>query len=298
VQVYSSSRYFKSLPLSHSDQRPTICSLPDVIYPCVGALSHMIVVASFMASCDFRVSTIYAPCRGAGVELPRNIRYKWAVHPIYFPIQSVHTQETQDTLIFKGTIEHLEDPKHFRRFITALRAKKWVLYAKEPFDGPQHAFTYVSRYTHRVAISNSRLVDLSDGNVTFKARDNANPGKHQLLTLSAHEFIRRFLIHVLPKGFVRIRHYGLLAPCDAKTKLQTARQLILQMDPESPHYQPLPKHHVLSNKPWQQLMKELTGVDPHICPKCGKATLLRISLNPLTCLSLSIEGPVPVLDSS
>jgi hypothetical protein len=207
-------------------------------------------------------------------------------------------QEAQDTLIFKGTIEYLKDPKHFRRLITTLRGKKWVLYAKKPFDGPQHAFAYLSRYTHRVAISNSRLVDLSDGNVTFKARDNANPGKHQLLTLSAHEFIRRFLIHVLPKGFVRIRHYGLLAPCNAKTKLQKARQLILQMNPQASHYQPLLKHHASSKKPWQQLMKELTGIDLHICPKCGKGTLLRINLNSLTYLSLSIEGPVPILDSS
>lgn len=204
----------------------------------------------------------------------------------------------QRQLIFTGTIAYLQRPKSFGRFIRALKAKKWVLYAKKPFDGPQHAFAYLSRYTHRVAISNQRLVSFSDGNVTFKARDNAHPGKHQLLTLSAHEFIRRFLIHVLPKGFVRIRHYGLLAPCNAKTKLQTARQLILKMDPETPHLQPLLKHHALSKKPWQHLMKELTGIDLQICPKCGKGTLLKISLHSLSYLTLSIEGPVPILDSS
>jgi len=162
----------------------------------------------------------------------------------------------QGQLTFNGNIAYLQRPKTFDRFIRALRRKKWVVYSKEPFDGPQHAFAYVSRYTHRVAISNSRLVDFSHGNVTFKARDNANPAQHQLLTLSAHEFIRRFLLHVLPKGFVRIRHYGLLAPCNAKTKLQKARQLILKTNPTALHLHSSLKQQEQSNKGWQHLMKD------------------------------------------
>jgi hypothetical protein len=204
----------------------------------------------------------------------------------------------QRTLTPAGTVEHLNDSKTFRRFIRTLRRKKWVLYSKEPFDGPQQAFAYVSRYTHRVAISNHRLVSSSDGKVTFRARDNTTAGQLRVVTLSAHEFIRRFLLHVLPKGFVRIRHYGLLAPCNTKTKLQTARQLILQITPADGHHQPFLKQDAQSNKPWHQLMKELTGVDLHTCPKCGKGTLLRISLSSLTYLSLLIETPVAILDSS
>jgi hypothetical protein len=204
----------------------------------------------------------------------------------------------QATLNSKGTIKHLNDPKTFRRFIRTLRRKKWVLYCKEPFDGPQQAFSYVSRYTHRVAISNHRLVSCSNGKVTFRARDNTTPGHQRLLTLSAHEFIRRFLLHILPKGFVRIRHYGLLAPRNAKTKLEIARQLILQTNPEDRHHQPSLKQNEQSNKAWQELIKELTGLDLHTCPKCGKGTLVRIRLDFLTYLKPLIEAPVAILDSS
>jgi hypothetical protein len=204
----------------------------------------------------------------------------------------------QGTLSCAGTIKHLKDPKTFRRFIKTLRRKKWVLYCKQPFDGPQQAFAYVSRYTHRVAISNNRLVSSSNGKVTFRARDNTAPGHQRLLTLTTHEFIRRFLLHVLPKGFVRIRHYGLLAPRNAKTKLEIARQLILQIKPEDPHHQSFLKQSEQSNKAWHQLMKELTGVDLHTCPKCGKGTLVRIRFDFLTYLKPLIEGPVAILDSS
>ncbi len=202
----------------------------------------------------------------------------------------------QGTLTPKGTIKHLKDPKTFRRFIRTLRRKKWVLYCKEPFDGPQQAFSYLSRYTHRVAISNHRLVSCSNGKVTFRARDNTAPGHHRLIPLTAREFIHRFLLHVLPKDFVRIRHYGLLAPRNAKTKLEIARQLILENNPEHRHHQPSLNQD--PKKPWHQLMKELTGVDLHTCPKCGKGTLLRISLSSLTYSSLLIETPVAILDSS
>jgi len=213
-------------------------------------------------------------------------------------LDSLQEAFRQGTLSSPRTIKHLKDPKTFRRFIRTLRRKKWVLYCKQPFDGPQQAFSYVSRYTHRVAISNDRLVSCSDGKVSFRARDNTTPGQLRVVTLSAHEFIRRFLLHVLPKGFVRIRHYGLLAPRNAKTKLEIARQSILQTNPEARHHQPFLKQNEQSNKPWQQLMKELTGLDLHTCPKCGKGKLVRIRLSSLTFLSLRIQTPVAILDSS
>jgi hypothetical protein len=201
-------------------------------------------------------------------------------------------------LTFTGSIGYLQKPKSFSRFIRDLKAKKWVVYCKEPFDGPKHAFAYVSRYTHRVAISNSRLLTFSDGNVTFKARDNASPGKHRCLNVTAHEFIQRFLLHVLPKGFVRIRHYGLLAPCNAKTKLEKARQLILNTNPTGCNLSSSLKHDGQSIKGWQQLMKALTGVDLLTCPKCGKGSMKKIPLYLLTDLKMLIEPSVAIWDSS
>ena len=120
----------------------------------------------------------------------------------------------------KGKIPCLADPVQFQRFLRKLRRKKWVVYAKEAFGGSHQAFHYLSRYTHRVAIANQRLVSLTAGMVTFQARDNHRPGHKRLVTLTASEFIRRFLWHVLPPRFVKIRHYGLLAPANAKTKLR------------------------------------------------------------------------------
>lgn len=130
-------------------------------------------------------------------------------------------------LLFRGTTQGLKEETAFDRLFKKLRQQKWVVYSKEPFGGPQQVYTYVSRYTHRVALSNHRLLSYQNGQVTFKASDNSNPQKPRRVTLPALEFIRRFLLHVLPSGFVKIRHYGLMAPCNAKTKLEKARTLIL-----------------------------------------------------------------------
>ncbi|MCJ7819537.1 MAG: IS91 family transposase, partial [Syntrophales bacterium] len=126
----------------------------------------------------------------------------------------------------EGQVQCLEDPVQFRRFTRKLRRKKWVVYAKGSFEASRNAYHYLSRYTHRVAIANHRLVNLAEGKVSFRARDNSRPGHQRLMTITAPEFIRRFLLHVLPPRFVKIRHYGLMAPCNAKTKLEKARALI------------------------------------------------------------------------
>ena len=110
-----------------------------------------------------------------------------------------------------------------------LYAKEWVVYAKPPFGGPEQVLKYLARYTHRVAISNHRLVKLADGRVTFRYRDYADSRKEKLLTLSAEEFLRRFVQHVLPKGFMKIRHYGLLASRQREACLRQARKLLLPM---------------------------------------------------------------------
>jgi hypothetical protein len=115
------------------------------------------------------------------------------------------------TLQFHGSLLHLAEPRAFAMWLRTLFRHDWVVYAKPPFGGPEHALRYLGAYTHRVAISNHRLVALENGNVTFRWRDSAHRNKKKLMTLPVHEFLRRFLLHLLPRGFVRIRNFGFLA---------------------------------------------------------------------------------------
>jgi hypothetical protein len=125
-----------------------------------------------------------------------------------------------------GTIEHLKNPTGFDRFLRQLRSMTWVVYARAPFGGPEHVIKYLARYTHRVAISNGRLISLQDGQVTFRWRDSADGNQQKLMTIDAIEFIRRFLLHVLPRGFVKIRHFGLLANRNRRNALALCRTLL------------------------------------------------------------------------
>ena len=184
----------------------------------------------------------------------------------------------QGKLLFRGAAEGLKEETTFHRFLKKLRRQKWIVYSKESFGGPQQVYTYVSRYTHRVAISNHRLISCQDGQVTFKARDNSNPQKPRRVTLPALEFIRRFLLHVLPSGFVKIRHYGLLAPCNAKTKLEKARTLLLQMNLTGENQQTMAKQRTeweTVSQTWQELLYQLTGLDLRTCPQCKIGSLVR-----------------------
>jgi hypothetical protein len=117
----------------------------------------------------------------------------------------------QNKLAFQGSLACLAEPRCFARFLRALYQHHWVVYVKKPFGGPEHVLHYLARYTHRVAISNHRLIAMEDGKVTFRWKDYAHGGKKRKMTLAAEEFIRRFLSHVLPKGLMRIRHYGWMA---------------------------------------------------------------------------------------
>lgn len=131
-------------------------------------------------------------------------------------------------LAFFGSAAHLADCRAFLQHLSPVRKKRWVVYAKAPFAGPEAVLAYLSRYTHRVAISNSRLIRLDESGVTFRYKDYRRPGadRQQVMTLAADEFIRRFLLHVLPRGFHRIRHYGLLAGGSRKANLDQVRQLL------------------------------------------------------------------------
>jgi hypothetical protein len=132
----------------------------------------------------------------------------------------------QDRLQFHGSLRQLASPDAFSHFLWQFGQKDWVVYAKPPFGGAEHVLNYLARYTHRVAISNHRLVAFENDRVSFRWRDYAHGGKNKVMTVSADEFLRRFLLHVLPKGLVRIRHFGLFANRRRETALACCRQLL------------------------------------------------------------------------
>jgi hypothetical protein len=140
-----------------------------------------------------------------------------------------------------GALQAIRTERAFRAFLRTLFRKNWVAYAKPPFRGPEHLLQYLARYTHRVAISNHRILNVADGQVKFRWKDYAHGGKQRKMTLSANEFLRRFLLHVLPKGFIRIRFFGFLAPRRRGALLPLCRRLLddhprppLQASPAAP----------------------------------------------------------------
>jgi hypothetical protein len=136
-------------------------------------------------------------------------------------------------LLFPVSLKALEGEKAFGTFLRKLFRQDWVVYAKPPFGGPEHVLHYLARYTHRVAISNHRLIQLADGQVTFRWKDYAHGSKKRKMTITANEFLRRFMLHVLPKGFVRIRFFGFLAH-RRRALLPHCQQLLAALPP-TPH---------------------------------------------------------------
>jgi predicted Zn-ribbon and HTH transcriptional regulator len=169
----------------------------------------------------------------------------------------------RNKLLFVGQTVSLADSVAFNLLINALRKKPWIVYAKKPFGSPVHVLDYLGRYTHRVALSNDRILSARNGAVTFSYRDRKNQDRKKTMTLEAHEFIRRFLLHVIPKGFVRVRHFGFLAN-RSKSRLSKCRQL-LDLDPIVPK---------LAQRSVHEIMLQLTGIDISQCPLCQKGTLV------------------------
>ena len=166
------------------------------------------------------------------------------------------------TLRFGGSTAPLADAGAFRLFLAKLKTHDWVVYAKPPFAGAQEVLDYLGRYTHRVAISNHRLVSFENGEVRFRWRDYAQGNKVKLMRLTGEEFIRRFLLHTLPRRFVRIRHYGLLGNRCRHAKLAQARALLDQPEPE-----------VSEPVLFAAMMLRLTGLDVQRCPHCRQGRL-------------------------
>jgi hypothetical protein len=152
----------------------------------------------------------------------------------------------------------------FAERLDALRAIEWVVYAKRPFAGPQQVLVYLSRYTHRVALANSRLTRLADGQVDFTWKDYRHHGKTKVMTLAADEFIRQFLLHAVPDGFHRIRHIGFLANGHRTTKLALCRALLAAPEPDPP-----------APESYRDRTRRLTGHALDVCPDCGGAMLER-----------------------
>jgi hypothetical protein len=176
-------------------------------------------------------------------------------------------------LNFFSEHRHLYEPAAFRRYLAPLHTTKWVVYAKRPFAGPAQVLDYVGRYTHRVAISNNRLVSMDDGKVRFRWKDYRNGNRQKTMTLEANEFIRRFLIHVLPDGFHRIRYYGFLGNRHRSWKLKRCREL-LEMAPAGPPADPLAGY--------RDRYEALTGKSLRQCPNCRTGIMVVIDCIPRT----------------
>jgi hypothetical protein len=180
-----------------------------------------------------------------------------------------HLQKAYESgkLKFPGKIEVLGRDSAFQKFLTDLYQREWVVYAKPPLRRPEQVMDYLGRYTHRVALSNDRLVSLKENRVTLRWRNSADGDKIKLLTLEALEFIRRFLLHVLPDRFVKIRHYGLLSNRGRRGKLLRCRKLLGVPKNEEPEESP--------PETWEDLLTRITATDPRVCPFCGQGKMVR-----------------------
>jgi putative transposase/transposase-like zinc-binding protein len=170
-------------------------------------------------------------------------------------------------LNFNKTTEELEQKHIFQCWIDKLYKKEWIVYCKPPFKNAEYVFEYLGRYIHRVAISNNRIVHMENGYVTFKWRDYKNNNKEKFMTVKAEEFIRRFLMHVLPNGFMKIRHYGILSNRNRKTKLEKCKKItgaIFNNNEDS-----------IKKLSVSELLLKLTGIDINKCPCCGDGKMIR-----------------------
>jgi hypothetical protein len=223
---------------------------------------------------------VHLHCVIAGGALAKDGSRWLAAHPRYlFPVkelsQAFRTRYLQGLqrafsaaqLIFPGRLAVLSESVAFTAFLEPLAAKDWVVYSQPPFGGPEKVLEYLSRYTHRVAISNSRLRAIEDGRVTFTYRDRRDHNRQKELTLSATEFIRRFLLHVTPLGLCRMRHFGFLSNRAKEQQLPRCRALLGQAETPT----------VAAPQSALVLLQRLTGVDVTRCPHCGQGTMVRIA---------------------
>lgn len=170
-------------------------------------------------------------------------------------------------LVFPGLIKHLEPEGAFNKFCSGLYKKEWVVYCKPPFKKSEDVIDYLGRYTHRVALTNNRIVKVENDKVIFKYRDRQDNDKIKPMTLEAFEFIRRYLYHILPDGFMKIRHYGILSNRYKSRNLKKCRELL--------GIEPGESHQKKKKETWEDLLYRITGIDPRLCPHCKKGRMLQ-----------------------
>jgi hypothetical protein len=178
-----------------------------------------------------------------------------------------YLREVHDSgaLVFPGKIAHLKGKPAFEALVTDLYRHEWVVYCKPPFKNAETVIDYLGRYTHRVALSNDRLVTFIGDQVTIRYRDADDSDTIKCMTLDAFEFIRRFLLHILPDQFMKIRHYGIMSNRNRTTKLPTCKE-ILGVSTNQNHEGAKPS--------WEELLTRITGIDPRLCPHCRKGKML------------------------
>jgi hypothetical protein len=229
----------------------------------------------------------------AGGLAPDRTRWIHPRYPFFLPVHvlsrvfrgkfvaGLKRRFQQHQLTFAGTLKPLENEKAFRSFLRPLFRQNWVVYAKPPFGGPHHVLGYLARYTHRVAIPNHRLVAFTQDQVTFPWKDYAHGNKKRMMTLDAQEFLRRFLLHVLPRGFVRIRSFGFLANRRRARLLPLCQRLLA--DYPAPHTPA-----AITSSPTQPTCFR--------CPKCSTPMLIIERFSVTTAWQLSTRSTY--LDSS
>ncbi|MEA3360203.1 MAG: IS91 family transposase, partial [Thermodesulfobacteriota bacterium] len=192
-------------------------------------------------------------------------------------IQKLKAAYKKNQLVFPGNIAD----EGFNNLIKKLKTKKWIMYAKRPFTGPEKVVEYLGRYTHRVAISNHRIISIDDGKVIFSYKDRNDGNKRKFMTLKADEFIRRFLLHVLPQRFVKIRYFGFMFHRDKQKNIELIRKLLGTLT-------------VLTEKVEEtvkQIMLRVTGIDISVCPKCGKGRMIPVVRIPMAWyLNIDLKG--------
>jgi hypothetical protein len=233
--------------------------------------AHAVVTGGGL-SCDERsdidVSPAWRSCR-PGFFLPVRVLSR-VFRGKYLAL--LRTLFAKGKLTFPGRLAPLSDPDAFAAWLRPLSAKDWVVYAKPPFGGPTQVLKYLARYTHRVAISNSRIVNITGGQVAFRYKDYADDQRTKTMTVSGEEFLRRFVQHVLPRSFVKVRHYGLLANRHREEKLQTCRRLLLPLA-------------AIKTPPTPTPPSEIASAPMPQCPKCGGCRFVRRELPEATPVS-------------
>jgi hypothetical protein len=199
----------------------------------------------------------------------RNNKWKSCKRGYFLPLKILSTvfrgkflsclENLHSELKFEGAMSHLSQERLFKKVLTSASQKPWIVYVKKSFAGPEQVVNYLGQYTHRIAISNHRLIKLEDNEVHFHYRDYADEGKNKIMAIPTVEFANRFLSHVLPYKFARIRHFGLLGNHHKTEKLSLCRRLLKKPIP-SKKSEP---------KTWEERLKHLTGIDVTKCPDCG-----------------------------